>query len=90
MTRNAILLENICADELRQIIKDELKKAFEKNTSAFKNPSEEYLTTTEAARMLKVNKATLHNWRKNNILMPITIGRRVLYRLSDIEAKMST
>ena len=47
-------------------------------------PSEEYLSTDEAATMLGVSKNTLWRWAKNGYLSPVKIGRKSAYKLSQI------
>ena len=88
MTRNIIQVENLSSDELRDLIKDELEKVFDKNSAALKHPGDEFLSAGETASLLKVTKTTLHNWRKQGILIPIKFGNRILYRLSDLQKKM--
>jgi excisionase family DNA binding protein len=46
------------------------------------------LTTDQAARILGVARNTLENWRCQNAypLAYVKIGRRVLYRASDVDA----
>lgn len=38
-----------------------------------------------AAEMLGVSRTTLYNWEKSGYLIPVRIGRKVLYRAADIE-----
>lgn len=42
------------------------------------------LTMEETAEKLKVTIQTLYNWRQAGVLLPILIGSRSYYRLSDI------
>jgi len=37
---------------------------------------------------LKVSLVTLNNWQKNEILIPFKIGKRILYKLDDVEKAM--
>lgn len=46
---------------------------------------EVYLSADEAAKELQITKPTLWRWDKNNYLKPVKLGRRCLYRLSDID-----
>lgn len=43
------------------------------------------LTRDEVAALLKVNLCTLHEWDKRNTLCPTRIGRKVFYKVEDIE-----
>ncbi len=45
---------------------------------------EVYLSVDEAAKELQVTKPTLWRWDKIGYLQPVKIGRKCLYRLSDI------
>ena len=48
------------------------------NTQAVAD-SPEMLTRDEAAKFLHVSKQTLFNWERLNYLVPVRVGRRVLY-----------
>lgn len=45
---------------------------------------EEYLSPTDTASMLGVSKNTLRRWAKDGYLVPVKIGRKSLYKLSEI------
>ncbi len=47
---------------------------------------EVYLSADEAAKELQVTKPTLWRWDKNGYLQPVKVGRKCLYRLSDINS----
>lgn len=57
-------------DELEQIITDE--------------HAETYPSREKVAEMLDVDFSTLHRWDKQKYLMPIRIGRKVRYKMSDV------
>jgi predicted DNA-binding transcriptional regulator AlpA len=50
---------------------------------------EKYLTRTEASEMLKVDKSTLWRWQKENYLLPIHIGGKIVYKMSDINGLLN-
>lgn len=56
----------------------------ERITAAATN-RDDYLTRKETAQMLHLTLATLHDMEKRRELLPVRIGRRVLYRRGDIE-----
>ncbi|PJX21724.1 DNA-binding protein [Psychroflexus sp. S27] len=58
---------------------EKLKKEFQP-----KHPPT-YLTRQEVAEMLKVDVSTVHNWSVSGILKRHAIGRRVYYKLSEVE-----
>lgn len=53
--------------------------------SGFENPLKKLLTREETAKFFHVDLSTLHNWKKKGVLLPVGIGGRVYYRMSDIE-----
>lgn len=48
-------------------------------------PQELFLTVSETAQLLKVNKSTLWRWNKRGYLKPVPIGGKRVYKVSDIE-----
>lgn len=47
----------------------------------------EYISPSEAAKLLGISRATLHKWNKKNILTKVEhpLNRRMLYKKSEIE-----
>ncbi|TXE18578.1 helix-turn-helix domain-containing protein [Psychroserpens burtonensis] len=45
----------------------------------------EYLTRKEVSELLKVSLGTIQNYVKKGYLKPLSIGRRVLFKRSDVE-----
>jgi len=45
----------------------------------------QYLTSKQAAALLKVTTRTLCRWKKANLLVPKKIGGKLLYTAADIE-----
>lgn len=66
----------------RQLIR-ETKEELEKQISEAKEES--YPTIDEVATMLNVNKTTLWRWAKRNYLIPVEVGGKRRYRMSDIK-----
>lgn len=44
-----------------------------------------FLSPDEVAKMFKVSKVTLWRWATKGILTPIKIGKKVYYRMTDLE-----
>lgn len=44
-----------------------------------------YLTRQQTADLLHVDLSTLWNWKRSGKLLPVGLGKRVLYRRSDID-----
>ena len=75
----------ISADDLKRAICDtvsETKRLLEDEVA--KNNSETLLTSQQVQERLNVSRTTLWNWRKYGYLLPIEIGGKVRYKLSDI------
>ena len=71
-------------DEVYQVKKQlsELLEKFEPKAAT------ELLTVTETVDLLKVDRSTLFNWHKKNLLIPFGLCGRVYYRRSDIESAL--
>ena len=76
----------------REIIKEGVKLELNRQRAmgqmTFKVPHEKYLSRSEIADLLHVTEVTLNNWEKQNILIPKRIGRRVLYKESEVFEKL--
>ena len=46
---------------------------------------EDLLTKKEVLEKFNVCHTTLWNWGRNNILIPVKVGKKVCYRQSDVE-----
>jgi excisionase family DNA binding protein len=80
-------LIGITPEELQSSILEGVKtllQEFKKNFEP-KTPNE-YLGRSEVAKILKVKLSTVHNYTVKNILTAHQIGRRVLYKRSEVES----
>lgn len=75
--KSAIVFAREC---YRNILEDMANR-----TSETKNEYDELLTKKEVANLLGICTTTLWNWKKKGYLIPVQIGHKKLYRLSDIE-----
>ena len=48
----------------------------------------EYLTRLEVAKMFSVDISTVHNWCKAKRLNPLSIGARIYFLRSEVEASL--
>jgi hypothetical protein len=86
MNRN-VLIESTSVDELLERLRvvlneiDGLKQPCKEN--------EELWSRQETADYFQVSFQTLHNWKKNKILLPIVVGTRVYYKKADIDALLN-
>jgi len=84
---NSVLIQNLTADDLCERI---CSAMMEKLKDQFPSKKEDprYLTRKEAARFLKISVPTLHSYTKEGKVTAFRVGRRVLYRMSDLEMDM--
>ncbi len=73
----------ISGSDLLEYSDEMVKKAVEAGKT--KEAPEEYLTSEEIAKILKISLVTLWSWDKKGITIPLRIGNKKLYRRSDIE-----
>jgi predicted DNA-binding transcriptional regulator AlpA len=67
---------------------NELARQTAKQTEAriqAQNKPDQLLTRSEVSEKLTVTLPTLWRWEKTGVLIPIRIGSKVRYRLSDVE-----
>ncbi len=66
-------------NELIQATKDELENAIHEEKA------ETYPTRNEVCEILNVNQSTLWRWKNRGYLMPIEVGGKHLYKMSDVK-----
>jgi excisionase family DNA binding protein len=70
-------------------LKREIYKAVNESLiELFKREKENYLTRDEVAKILKVNKSTISNWKKEGIINAYGLGGRVYFKRSEIDKAM--
>lgn len=69
--------------ELRAIIEDIVTDTIVKYDDS--KQEEKYLTTDNVIEILKVTRATLWRWAREEYLVPVKVGKRTLYRESDVK-----
>lgn len=89
---SAIIL-SVTVEELGAIIHRSLNAALDERLPSQANPvaehsAVEYLSREETAKLLRVSFETLRKYEKAGTLLPCRLGRRVLYRSSDVEAAL--
>lgn len=88
MREDKINIIGLTKDELIQLIKDGVKLELNRQRAIgqtiFNVSQEKFLSRSETAELLHVTEVTLNNWEKQNILVPKRIGRRVLYKESEV------
>lgn len=75
----------LTADDLANLVKQSIDAAKKELVPILASQTEEALLTREEVReKFGVCYGTLWNWAKEKILIPIKIGRKVRYRMSDV------
>lgn len=80
------------SDEIRSIIREELELKFSQFDSLSQNTKqsqnievdEPFLSQSELSELLKISKVSIIKWQKEGLLKVHRIGRRVLYKKSEI------
>ena len=85
-----IQLIGISQEEHNKLIFDHIDKKIDELKKNYKPREPEiYLTRAEVCKILHINMSTLYVWRDKKILIPLSIGNRVLYKRSDLESKLT-
>ncbi|MBW8522165.1 helix-turn-helix domain-containing protein [Chryseobacterium chendengshani] len=94
----SLLLTDEGKELLKSAIREVVQEIMEKTTevdsqkenfsTCVKSIEDEFLTRKEVSQKLKVSLVTLNNWQKNKILIPLKIGKRILYNAKDVEKAM--
>jgi len=77
-------------DELKRVIREVVKEAVnEAIAPVLRSRSEELLTVTEAAELLKVSPQSIHTWFREGKLTRIKCGRSTRIAAKEIEEKLA-
>ncbi len=80
-----LLLTEITFEELEQLISKGVRAVFKENHKETNQPNQdELLTVAEAAKILKVSKVSIHNWKKNKGLKYHKVGRSTRFKKSEL------
>jgi excisionase family DNA binding protein len=75
----------ISAEDLKKTIKDTVSEARRILEAEVVNGKGEFLlTTNEVIERLSISRKTLYNWEKRKYLVPIEIGGKKRFKLSDV------
>lgn len=85
---NSILIRNITAEELQEVIRTVIKE--ELQVLQPKKNETRYLTRNEVVDLLKISLPTLHDYTKRGIVKGYRIGSRVLFKLDEIEQSIKS
>lgn len=80
-----MILISLSLEELKEIITDVIHKEISEQLKDVKRQFQERLVhRSEVAETLGVTSQTLWNLEKRGTLIPVRIGRKIMYRESDI------
>lgn len=72
-------------DGIKEFINDKIQHEVNKAINIQKNKKDEYMTTSEVAKYLRVSRVTVWNLVKKGILIKLFIGDQPRYLKSDID-----
>lgn len=86
-----ILINGISIEEFKGFLSDVIEEKLRNQFSGanMTHPDDVYLSRQEVANKLKISLPTLHSFTVTGVLTGYRIGRRVLYKESDIERSLT-
>lgn len=86
-----IIVQNFSSEEFSKHIIDFIGIEINKLRKELDRKDQEtYLTRKETAKYFKISLTCLNEWSKKGILIPLKLGNRTYFRLSDIEKKLNS
>jgi hypothetical protein len=86
-----ILIQNFSSSDFVSHMADLMREEIRKEKANLnQEDKEKYLTRKETARLLKISLTCLNDWCKKGILIPLKMGNRTYFKLSDIESKLNS
>ncbi len=82
-----VLLSLIGADELKSIVEAAIRKIMLELREPV-HEVDEFLTTEQVCKLLKVSRSTIINWRAAGKLESHKIGNRILFKREEILSKI--
>jgi len=77
-------------NEFKKEIANEVKTHLDEFLKHFRpEPQKEYLTRSDVAKMFSIDISTVHNWTKSGKLKPLSIGGRIFFLRSEVEASLT-
>lgn len=73
-------------EDLKKILIEILDERDRKKSASEKE--EKYLTVAEIGEKYGISRSTLKNWEKDGYLVPVKLGRKILYPQSRIAKKL--
>lgn len=85
LTSNANVILQVSAADLKEFALSLIEDARSMETPEQPAKGDEFLTSEEVMKIVKVKKVTLWRWAKEKYLVPVKVGKSNLYRKSDVQ-----
>lgn len=85
LTSNANVILQVSAADLKEFALSLIEDARSMETPQRPAKGDEFLTSEEVMKIVKVKKVTLWRWAKEKYLVPVKVGKSNLYRKSDVQ-----
>lgn len=85
LTSNANVILQVSAADLKEFALSLIEDARSMEKTEQPAKGDEFLTSEEVMRIVKVKKVTLWRWAKEKYLVPVKVGKSNLYRKSDVQ-----
>ena len=82
-----IMIENATLQEMLDGIQLIVNSSIQ-NSKMNELKNDELLTREETSKLLNVSYPTLNSWAKKKVLIPLSLGSRIYYRMDDILKSM--
>ena len=82
-----IMIENATLQEMLDGIKLIVNSSIQ-NSKMNELKNDQLLTREETSKLLNVSYPTLNSWAKKKVLIPLSLGSRIYYRMDDIIKSM--
>ena len=89
LIENNKLLLMISENQLTSIIENAVKKAMVELSIKDDAPPDEWLTSPELGKWLKISPSTIVNWRRNGKIKAHKINGRVLFKRTQVLKKIN-
>ena len=84
-----LIIINLSEEELKKLIKDSVtdvlkfqKESYSKQTPP--NQNDELIRLSEAARLLKVSKVTVHTWKRKGLIPFYRISNKIYFKRNEV------
>ena len=88
-----LILHSLSEEDLKKLIQECLFKALEeqqylKPATEHNQVTDELIKLSEAARLLKVSKVTIHSWKRKGLIPFYRISNKIYFKKSEVLAAL--